>query len=196
MRPTAYPLTWPATQPRTREPHRSRFDRDRSFAVANDHLRDQLRKLGARNLTVSTNLMLKSNGQPYSGQRQPDDVGVAVYFQGVGIDGVVVLACDQWNRVEDNVTAIAKHIEAMRGQERWGVGSIAQAFAGYALPAPKRKTWHDVLGIPDNAVVDAAVIERRFVLLAKQRHPDVEGGSHEAMTALNLARDEALREVG
>ena len=47
-----------------------------------------------------------------------------------------VLACDRWDRPEHNLRAIAKHVEAIRGQERWGVGSVAQAFRGYqALPS-------------------------------------------------------------
>lgn len=62
------------------------------------------------------------------------DRGAAVYFEMKGKP--VSLACDKWNRVEDNIWAIAKHIEALRGQQRWGVGSIEQAFRGYtALPA-------------------------------------------------------------
>jgi hypothetical protein len=58
-----------------------------------------------------------------------------VYFKLHGKDRV--LACDKWDRVADNIAAIAAHIDAIRRQDRYGVGTIDQAFAGYsALPPP------------------------------------------------------------
>jgi len=49
------------------------------------------------------------------------------------------LACDRWDKVQDNIYAIAMTIEPLRGIERWGSGSmVEQAFTGFfALPAPK-----------------------------------------------------------
>jgi hypothetical protein len=46
-------------------------------------------------------------------------------------------ACDRWDSVADNVQAIRKTIEALRGIERWGTGDMVQrAFAGFvALPS-------------------------------------------------------------
>ena len=38
-------------------------------------------------------------------------------------------------------------------------------------------------------------IETQFRYLSKQAHPDMPTGSHEAMTELNRAREEALREI-
>lgn len=56
-----------------------------------------------------------------------------------------------------------------------------------------QKQWFDVLGIGGRQI-DEAVVERTYRRLAKQRHPDA-GGSHEAMTDLNLAKDAALQWV-
>jgi hypothetical protein len=42
---------------------------------------------------------------------------------------------------------------------------------------------------------DKNTIEEAFKMLAKKAHPDMNGGSHEAMAELNRAREEALREL-
>src|SRR3546814_7334655 len=73
------------------------------------------------------------------------------------------------------MVAIAKHIEAIRGMDRWGVGSIDQAFAGYqALPAPEQ--WFQVLGLRASATkheVDVAYRNK-----ARDAHPDQANGDH------------------
>ena len=91
-------------------------------------------RLGA--VTLSTNIPIRRDGQPFTRFQRPDDPGAAIRFV---LDGTAerCLACDKWLRVEDNVAAIAAHVKALRQIERWGVGSREQAFAGYAaLPAP------------------------------------------------------------
>jgi hypothetical protein len=39
------------------------------------------------------------------------------------------LACDRWDKVQDNIYAIAMTIEPLRGIERWGSGSMVEQFA-------------------------------------------------------------------
>jgi hypothetical protein len=204
--PTAYPLAWPLTQPRTPPGRRGRalfgrreFARTRpnplTVAEGLARLQDELRRLGARAVVISTNLLLRLDGLPRSDQRMPEDPGVAVYFT---LDRQpTVLACDRWDKVADNLAAIAAHIAAVRGQERWGVGTRAQAFAGYAaLPATTARPWRQVLGL-DGAghplTVEAA--EAAYRRLARERHPDT-GGSHDAMAELTRAIAEARRELG
>ena len=76
------------------------------------------------------------------------------------------LACDRFDRIEDNIAAIAAHIETLRGQERWGVADMKQAFAGHvALPAPEQ--WWQVLGVAPNAT--PGEIDRQFVDASKLR---------------------------
>lgn len=138
-------------------------------------LAGELARLGARKEVLSTNVKLRLDGLPYSNQAQPDDVGAAVYFELKGKP--VSLACDKWNRVECNIWAIVKHIEAIRGQERWGVGSVEQAFRGYmALPAPGQSSgiqWWSVLGVPINASADQ--VKDAYRVLVAKHHPDKGG---------------------
>ena len=192
----AYPLQWPATWPRARYRTRAAFGttgRSRegfkqslTVAEARERLSDELDKLNARYVTLSTNMELRLDGAPRSGQSEPGDVGVAVYFQLAGKD--TVLACDKWDRVADNIAAIAKHIDALRGMERWGVGTAAQAFAGYqALPAPEQ--WWQVLGV--NPEASPEHINAAYRQHARTAHPDT-GGSTAAMARINAARDQGL----
>ena len=135
-------------------------------------LANELSRLGAKKVVLSTNVKLRLDGNPYAGQPQPADTGAAVYFDLKG--KAVSLACDKWRRVEDNIWAIVKHIEAIRGQERWGVGSVEQSFRGYmALPAIGQTSglqWWNVLGVPVNA--SAEQVREAYQILVKKHHPD------------------------
>lgn len=178
---TAYPLYWPDGWPRTPQHQRqeSRFLRSSNFTnrrhsidEARRTLADELGRLNATDSLLSSNLELRIDGKPYSTQNQPQDVGVAVFFKLKGKE--VSLACDKWKHVECNIVAISKHIEALRGQQRWGVGDIEQAFRGYtALPAPGQSggdnPWK-VLGLAINATEDQLAAAYRA--LVKKFHPD------------------------
>lgn len=165
--------------------------------TARDRLTDQLDRLGAANALVSTNLQLTSYGLPRAGMSEPSDPGVAVYFELHGKDRV--LACDRWSTVAGNIAAIAAHIDAIRRVDRYGVGTLDQAFAGYdALPPPgadNRPPWRKVLGL-DGDPITGERVRAAYLELAKRAHPDTPHGSHEAMAVLNAARDAALRELG
>lgn len=158
---------------------------------------EQLRMLGIGDwqIVISTNIGLRRDGLPFSNQKNPDDPGAAVFFK--LDDKPVSMACDKWRRVEDNVYAIAQHIEAMRGQLRWGVGSVEQAFRGYtALPAPGESglpTWYSILGIAHNAPFEVAAVA--YKEKARVSHPD-NGGSHDEMVRLNGAWDQAREAYG
>lgn len=193
----AFPLQWPAGWPRTPASKRKRAQfatrgrghHDRlTVADARRRLSDELDAIRASYVTLSSNCEMRLDGQPRSGAKEPDDVGAAVYFVLQGRQ--MCLACDRWDSVADNIAAIAKHIEAMRGMDRWGVGTAAQAFAGYEyLPPPK--TWRDILGDPRSR--DDA--EAAFQRLAKMHHPDA-GGSTATMAELNEAIAAARKELG
>lgn len=186
-----YPLHWPAGWPRAKSSQQSRFDV--SFAAARDGLFEQIRLLGGRYVVLSTNVELRRDGLPYSKTAEPADRGVAVYFERKGKQ--MVFACDRWNRVRDNVRAIEKTIEAMRGIERWGASDMLErAFSAFeALPAPgeRKRSWREVLGFPPGARPDKDGIDLAYRSKAKSAHPDM-GGSDEAMAELNAARSEAL----
>lgn len=193
--PLAWPAGWPRAQFRSHSPFHKRKDTGRGYAnkvdvtmaVARKQLGRELDLIGARCIVLSTNVELNLNGEPRGDRARPSDVGVACYFKLKDRD--TVLACDKWLRVEDNIVAIAKHIEALRGQQRWGVGSVEQAFTGYqALPAPEQ--WWQVLGTGPNANVDE--INAAWRKLSAAAHPDRPGGSDAAQARINAARDTAL----
>lgn len=191
-----YPLCWPAGWPRARSHSSAKFGtgtsgggvRKASIAEAITRLQVELDRLSARAVVLSANVELRLDGLPRSDRGQPLDPGAAVYF---GLKGrEIALACDKWDRVADNVIALAKHIEAMRGMDRWGVGSLAQAFRGYeALPAPE--PWWRTLGLsgPTRSRDEIAAAYRRASAAA---HPDRPGGSHDHMAQVNAARDAAM----
>ena len=142
---------------------------------------------------MSTNVPTRQDGYPRSNaQEDRSDPGVAVYFTLGG--GPKVLACDRWDRVADNIAAIAAHVGALRGQERWGVGSLEQAFAGYAaLPARATSgSWREVLEVGPDAELNAA--RAAYTRLVRAAHPD-HGGTVERLDAVRAAWGEAQREL-
>jgi hypothetical protein len=192
MDETSYPLHWPNGWPRVVYRNRSKFGHRGSGVVpmttALDELERQLRMLGAINTVVSTNVQTRLDGRPYANQKKAADPGAAVYF--TLRKKRVVLACDKWLSVEENLYAVAKHIEALRAQERWGVGSVEQAFAGYAaLQERTGPSCWEILQISANSTEEQIMAAWRE--LVKTAHPDA-GGSTEAYVALNQAKDIAL----
>lgn len=204
----AFPLQWPLGWNRT-ERHRRKDSRyEVSFADARDDLVRSLRLLGASEFVISSNVEVRRDGLPYSEFAQPEDPGVAVYWVQNGKPQV--MACDHWRTVRENLRAIGLSIEALRQLERSGATQIVErAFTGFAaLPASTKRPWRQVLEIdlvftaqtrPKDSLENARVrevVETRYRALAKVRHPDVAGGSHEAMAELNTAKTEAYKELG
>ncbi len=181
----AYPLQWPAGWPRTDNPGPSKFKVSQEQAQQ-DVLR-QLDLMGAGNIVISTNIPIRKDGLPYAKHPQVHDVGVAVYFQRKGM--ALVIPCDRWWTIAENMRAIGLTIEAIRGLERWGAKqTVDTAFAGFAaLPAPKAP-W-DILGVDQHAT--EAEIKAAHTAAAKRAHPDV-GGDDAQMAEINRARDEML----
>ena len=84
----------------------------------------------AATIQVSTNVPRGFGGAVRSVEVQPEDRGAAVYFV---LDGAhLVLACDRWDKVEDNLYAIVRELEANRSRVQWGVVSMQRAFACYS----------------------------------------------------------------
>lgn len=199
----AFPLSWPVGRPRTDRWRREQARFDVTFARARDDIVREVELLtgirhgyGGRDATIlSTNIALRRDGLPLAGQRQPDDPGVAVYFTYKG--QAVSFACDRWTKVEDNMRAIAKTIEALRGIARWGTGDMLKAaFTGFAaLPAPDAADWRSVLGVP-NTVQTPETLRDAFRRAASAAHPDRTGGSNDRMAAVNAAYQQAKAELG
>jgi len=186
----AFPLAWPSGYPRCLERKKARFKI--SLAVARDGIFKELRLMKATQVVMSTNVPLKQNGSPYGSQGLISDPGVAVYF--FRKDKQLVLACDEWARIEDNLHAVQLSISAMRGLDRWGCSDILdRAFTGFtALPPPSlKREWWDVLQCRQDSSLD--VINFNYKRLAKDYHPDL-GCSNEKMYELNRAIADARKE--
>jgi hypothetical protein len=221
----SYPLSWPDGWQRTPQHLRkdgSRFKvRDRKYGeggsswlssrgVTFDYARrllvEELGRLKANAVILSTNIPLRNDGQPRAGAAgsRLDDPGVAVYFTLKGKQ--MVMAADAFSGIAANLRSLGLAVEALRQLERHGGGVMMErAFAGFtALPAPEgskiKRAWWIVLNYGDDpeARLDLSVeeVEARFRTLAKRRHPDVTGGSVELMAELNEAREDAVRELG
>jgi hypothetical protein len=213
-------LHWPHHWPRTRKFKRrdSKFAKH-SFGQIRDALSDELRRMGAKRVLLSTDIPVTQAGLPYSGRREPEEPGAAVYFAWRGEP--YVIACDTYVRVWENIKAITKTIEAMRAIERHGASQLLErVFMGFsALPpagstdAPEASTesWWTTLGFDDGVRLDLGRVvanpdsplrgallrtaETMYRFKIQDAHPDRPSGSNEAMTRLNLAIAEARKQL-
>lgn len=178
---TRHPLSWPTGRTRT-PPHKRQRPKFKvgTFAQTRDELLAELRRHSATGIVLSTNVELRGDGLPYSGRRNPEDPGVAVYFTRKGKH--LAFACDQWVSVEENMRAIADVIACIRTIERRGTGEMVDsAFLGFqALPAaPRKKPWYIVLD--SNPETDPANVEAYYRELSKRFHPDRNPGDPDAL---------------
>lgn len=217
---TRYPLAWPAGWKRTQASYRksANFSKARGYRDAGRQslsVYDGVKRcvaelermgIGENDLLISTNVETRMDGLPRSDRGEPGDPGVAVYWRTrKGSDKV--MAVDLYDRVADNLAAIAATLDAMRAIERHGGAAILdRAFTGFtALPAPivagMKKPWRDVLEFFDSPrKLEAEDIQARWRRLVGEHHPDKgpesERAARTAKTAeLNTARDEALQEL-
>lgn len=195
----AFPLQWPVGRPRKAPTARKAASFGRqvrnsrqplSIADALSRLQSELDTIGARTYVLSSNLELRLDGYPRSAQAEPKDPGVALYFQLRGKPHC--MPCDTYYRAADNIAAIAKHIEATRAIERYGVATMSEMFAGFvALPGPgSKRAWWEVLGVSQHATIDQ--INDAYRTKARAAHPDG-GGSDKEMSEINVAKDEAIK---
>lgn len=207
---SAYPLQWPAGVDRTPAEFRdqSRFShksgngwqKPLTAHQAIERLMTEIDRFTKHGhewrivpgaVIVSTDMRVRKDGLPYSSDRLPDDPGCAIYLH--LDDEPYVFPCDHWDRLPDNIAAVAAHLGAMRGIERWGVGTLNQVFAGFsALPPPDQvegertvqRTWYGVLGVPEDA--ERAQIEKAYKILRSRHHPD-RGGDKDRFDEIQRA---------
>ncbi len=190
----SFPLSWPIGRERTPKHSRKPAAFKTSPGRARDEMLHQLKLLGARDVVISTNVATYRRGNmdiPYADQSSAkEDPGVAVYYTWKGDQ--YVLACDKWNTVTDNMQALNKTVDAIRGIERWGTGEMMRAaFAGFkALAEPKKESCWDVLQMQSTTY--APLIHEQYRKLVKVAHPDA-GGSVEKFQQLQHAYQEALK---
>ena len=184
----AYPLKWPSGWPRSNNPRRASFS-EKTLARVEAELMQELGRLKATRIVITSNIVRSA---------QPPDRGVSVYFTKDGKEQCI--PCDKWDRVEHNVWAIFKTVEALRGIERWGAKEMVDAaFRGFtALPAPEDmrpiKTPREIIGVsPD--MNDPDYISFKYKQKAKELHPDQNETDGKAMAELNDAFDKLKKEL-
>lgn len=210
-----FPLQWPDGWRRTGPQQRERakfnksvrqyrtgydgaqhsYDTKQSLTIADaiSRVLEELQRMGIGedDIVISSNLRLRLDGMPASGQANPDDCGVAVYWRKGA--GTRCMAIDRYDRVQDNLAAIAATLDAMRAIERHGGATIMdRAFQGFvALPAPR--AWWQILELsgpnPTRAEIDFA--HRRLI---SKHHPD-KGGTAEMAADINAARDQGYEAI-
>ncbi len=213
---SAYPLCWPVGWKRTPTSKitSARFSkgetqhgtgeswtRRRELTIADGvkRVRGELKRLGVRDqegIILSSNVQVKRDGSPYSDRREPQDSGMAVYWHLPGKQ-TKCMAINRYDRVADNLGAVAATIAAMRAIERHGGGEILdRVFMGFtALPGPGVKPWWQVMGFKNGDDLNRSEVESKYRQLAKEFHPDTGGDSsrfQELQGAIQQARKELI----
>jgi hypothetical protein len=117
----SFPLHWPLGYKRTE--YRKDSPYRRTPGSAQEQLRKELNKIGAKNVIVSSNARLQKDGFMYAdAMGRAADPGVAVYFNYKGKE--VVLCCDTYEQIWENVCAIGLTIQKLRIIERDGVSDF------------------------------------------------------------------------
>ena len=187
-----FPLQWPDGWAVTPHPEPSDFKVPFSDALVS--LERELRRLGAADSVITSNLPVRRDGRPYAtGVQHGHSPGVAVYFV-LHVEERVI-ACDRWDTPSSNIRAIACAIEAVRGLNRWGAAGVAlkvlEGFAALPAPADSPPHWSSVLGVHPEA--DVSEIKRAHRSLIREAHPD-HGGVTARAAAINAALDQAMRD--
>jgi len=192
----AFPLAWPAGWKRTAPSDKSsaRFGKatgNLSIADGVKRVLAELRMMGVGDddVVVSTNVQLRLDGFPRSDRAEPADCGAAVYWQDSVNRGAPpkCMAVDRYDRVADNLAAIAATLNAMRAIERHGGAAILErAFSGFvALEAPAEH-WSKVFGVAIDA--DVALVKLEYQRRRSVTHPD-RGGDADRFDAIERAWD-------
>lgn len=193
MTAESYPLEWPAGWPRTSMHQRgaSRFGKNIGYNQIRE-LQNELRRLGAQNVVISSNVPVRNDGLPYSdaARRRYDDPGVAVYFMLRGKQ--LSMARDRYWTPWENIRSLVLAIDAMRSIERHGGSTMMErAFEGFAALPPPESCWI-ILGVHKSAEseMDREKIMQAFRARARAGH-----GTGADMDRLVKARDEALGKI-
>lgn len=188
----AHPLHWPIGYKRTKMRKDSLFKQVPEKAQR--FLNDELRRLGAEKVIVSSNIPVRKDGYMYADMtaEKITDPGISLYFKYKGQD--VSMCCDQYLRPWENIYALGKGIEAIRSMERYGVSEFMErAFTGFkALPEAQEQQWFHILNLPPAA--NAIMIKEAYRKLAMLNHPD-KGGTVEQFNKIKDAYLKGLEEL-
>jgi hypothetical protein len=197
MSPTAYPLTWPKSFPRSAKREKGAFKTSLAGAIKN--VQSSLRLFASDSGKRLDQIVISSN---YTlGQESPADPAVAVYFAWDGIS--VCIPVDRYESVAANLQAIHHILEARRVELRHGTLALVRAaFTGFAAlpPPPDPDAWRTVLGFNATESLSRAIIDAAYKSLAKKFHPDKAPSfspdeANARMAKINKAREQAYLEI-
>lgn len=196
----AYPLHWPPGWKRADILKSGKFrkggtgNNQLSVSDACGRVFDELEKIGINDesIVISTNVEPRLDNRPRSGRKEPVDVGVAVYWADANNNSRCI-AVDIYDRVADNLAAIAATLDALRAIERHGGAEILnRAFVGFiALPPPDHThvmEWWEILNIDKRCSLEN--IKKAYRKFAMSHHPD-RGGNADDLADLNQLLEKA-----
>ncbi|MCZ4270779.1 J domain-containing protein [Maritalea porphyrae] len=182
-----YPLAWPENLPRHRSPTTSKFRTSLAGALGN--VKKSLKDFSNDSGKSVSSIVISSNSS--LGEQRPKDAGVAVWFEWDNLR--LCIAVDRYQKVEDNLQAIHHVLEARRTELRHGTLALLRASLSglQALPSPTTKrSWRQVFGFSDVATISEKRLSEEYRELARES-----GGNEDKLRELNVARDEARKEI-
>lgn len=201
--PQPYPLAWPAGRPRTppkeREPDRYQA---KTVSGAVTLLDVEIKRWRAPERAARIVMHELTSDPAPRGRDDPADPGAALWFTLGGKDitaraGLMVLACDKFRRLAQNIRAIGLTMERLRLVDEIGAYSLVAAVEGArALPPPAgwkgsadqdSQPWHLTLQVMPGASL--AIAEAAYRALARTAADDA------ALVRLNLAIEAARAEL-
>ena len=186
----SYPLQWPVGYKRSSIRTESRFKQ--TSEKAQTFLRDEIYRLNAKNLVISSNVNVRNDGYLYADMcnSKISDPGVAIYFRYNDKD--ISMCCDKYQKPWENIYALARAVEGIRMMARDGVSEfLDRAFTGFKQIAAISSfdPWF-VLGIASTK--DVSEIKRAYHKQAAVHHPE-KGGDANRFQQLNDAYKLALK---
>lgn len=138
MKITLRPMpTWPHGQ-ETRDRRDAQFKSTGGRRIGYDQtiheLEYEVDRLGGTDIVIGVGLTeydVKTDGSPRANARPMLHPGVEISFNSK--HGRLTYATDVYTDWRDNVRAIVKGLEALRGLDRWGVARRGEQYAGFAM---------------------------------------------------------------
>lgn len=162
--PAPYPLLWPSNRSRTPADHREKGRYSLAlFSQAMATLEAEVarwQRLKRKARIVDWQLTSQHVGRA----QNHADPGAALWFTLAGKEitggqSLMVLACDRFQELPQNVRALSLTMERLRLVDEIGAYSLVAAVEGAKALPPPAGPWHDILGVSETAplvVADAA----------------------------------------
>ena len=194
----------PLARPADLRTRRSQFKC--SWSDSFDLLKRELRMVSATNVVLQAGYepgQLRNDGWPKA-TSNPSHPAVIMSFDAKG--RALSFPCSQYDRLWDNIRAIALSLKALRAVDRYGVTQRAEQYQGWAqLEAPNAAALNEDLAAAfffgeacrhypvgvtsiDQLLHSSDDFEQIYRMLAKRLHPDV-GGDREKWDRMQSARD-------